>query len=459
MKTADRIHAAAEILEVFSVRDISIKKALNGWGRQNPRAGARDRAWISGLCLDALRHRNSLTAITGNSSGRALVSGVLTRLWGVPPAAADAFFTQASGYSRPEGEERTESRMPPLQKDAVSGSTAICADNSSMRNTHTDPEENLHVRGNFPRWMTPHIKRVFGSNAAAIMEAFSTRADIDLRINTLKVRPEKALKTLESVNARPVPFLETAVRIPAPDPSRRAPVLSAIPAYSRGWFEVQDFGSQLAACAAGNIKGAQVLDYCAGAGGKTLALAALMENTGQIHAYDRDRRRLKPLACRARRAGVRNLRICDMPGKDCISDLADRMDVVFVDAPCTGTGVWRRQPDTKWRLTARQLERRMNDQDTVLEQAARFVKPGGHLVWVTCSFLMEENEDRLDAFLEGHAAFLRIPVYDMLHASSGFIQGEKSLPGSWRASGGAIRLTPGIYPADGFYVAILQRQK
>ena len=228
------------------------------------------------------------------------------------------------------------------------------------------------------------------------MAQFARRADVDLRINTLKTEPEKALSALKSVKAKPVVILTNAVRIDAPDPAEKAPAVTVIPAFNKGWVEVQDLGSQIAATAAGAIKGKQVLDYCAGGGGKTLALSAMMENTGQLYAYDNDARRLKPLYHRAKRAGVKNLQVINpITDKEALCSLAGKMDVVFVDAPCTGAGTWRRHPDTKWRLTERQLERRISEQQNVLHQAAQYVKPGGRLVWVTCSFLMEENEDRL----------------------------------------------------------------
>ena len=214
-------------------------------------------------------------------------------------------------------------------------------------------------------------------------------------------------------------------------------------------------GSQIAATAAGAIKGAQALDYCAGGGGKTLALAAMMENTGQLYAYDRDARRLKPLYDRAKRAGVRNLQIRSPAGGEGLDDLEGKMDVVFVDAPCTGAGTWRRHPDTKWRLTEKQLETRMGEQDAVLEEASRYVKPGGRIVWVTCSFLMEENEDRLAAFLETHPSFARAPALELMK-QSGLLTGEgEAALKNCVTPEGAIRLTPDKIRADGFFVAVL----
>ena len=194
---------------------------------------------------------------------------------------------------------------------------------------------------------------------------------------------------------------------------------------------VQDLGSQLTVEMAGEIAGKQVLDFCAGGGGKTLALAARMGNTGQLYAYDADARRMADVIPRAQRAGVRNLQVRSPVEPEALKGLDGRMDVVFVDAPCTGSGTWRRHPDTKWRLTPEQLERRMAEQDAVLDQAAPFVKPGGRMVYVTCSLFAEENEDRLEVFLA------RRPDFALAQ------------PGT--------RMTPLEAGTDGFFVAVLTR--
>jgi 16S rRNA (cytosine967-C5)-methyltransferase len=170
------------------------------------------------------------------------------------------------------------------------------------------------------------------------------------------------------------------------------------PEFEKGWFEVQDLGSQWAAARAGDIRGKQVLDLCAGGGGKTLALAAAMVNTGQLYAYDSDARRLTDTVRRAQRAGVRNLQVRSPIHADALAGLDGKMDLVFVDAPCTGSGTWRRHPDTKWRVTPEQLLRRTLEQDAVLLEASAFVKSGGHIVYVTCSLFAEENEDRARRF-------------------------------------------------------------
>jgi len=195
------------------------------------------------------------------------------------------------------------------------------------------------------------------------------------------------------------------------------------------------------------VKGKQVLDLCAGGGGKTLALAAAMGNTGQIYAYDSDARRLADTIRRGDRAGVRNLQVRSPVNPDPLKGLEGRMDVVFIDAPCSGTGSWRRHPDTKWRLTPETLEKRMADQDAVLDAGAPFVKPGGRMVYVTCSVLPEEDEDRVAAFLARTPGFVAAPATDDANLTR------------YLTPDGFLRLTPRTSSTDGFFVAVLAKPR
>ena len=455
MRLAGRLSAAIEILTDFEARRVPLKTAIADWGRNNRYAGAKDRAWISGLCLDVLRKRNSLAQQMGNESPRALALGALRSLWDV---SVDELAEAAVGEHGPGALTEAETKALSSQAliPAKAGIHSAGSVDSRLRGNEREGDP-THISGDFPEWLTPHIERVFGDNASGVMLAFAERADVDLRVNTLKATPEKALAAMKSVKAEAVPILKTAARIAAPAPSEKAPGVTVIPAFNKGWVEVQDLGSQIAAAAAGDIKGAQVLDYCAGGGGKTLALAAMMENTGQLYAYDRDPRRLKPLFHRAKRAGVRNLQIRSPAGGEGLQDLQGKMDVVFIDAPCTGAGTWRRHPDTKWRLTEKQLQTRMNEQDQVLREAAHFVKPGGRMIWVTCSFLMEENEDRLAAFREEHAEFEFSNALEAISASGLLTEDGEAALGPCVTADNALRLTPEKLRADGFFIATLER--
>jgi 16S rRNA (cytosine967-C5)-methyltransferase len=301
------------------------------------------------------------------------------------------------------------------------------------------------VRGDYPDWMDPHLARVFGEDRAAEGEALAQRAPTDLRVNTLLTSPEAALNVLAPLGAHALDALPTALRVPAQPASARAAPVEALPEFEMGWFEVQDLGSQLAAACAGDIAGRQVLDYCAGGGGKSLAFAAAMANTGRVFAYDSDARRLTDTVRRARRAEARNLEVRSPLQAEPLADLRGEMDLVFVDAPCTGCGTWRRHPDAKWRLQPQQLARRMAEQDAVLEAASAFVKPRGRLVYATCSLLAEENEDRLAAFLARRGEFTPAPLPPQRLG--------RVTPDGW------LRLTPRSAGTDGFFVAAMVRRR
>ncbi len=432
MQTPGRISAAIDIIAEFERRRAPLKTIMADWARGARYAGAKDRAWISGLCLDVLRRRQSIAQHMSDDSPRALVIGALRFSWSmVIDDIAAAAEEAPHGPGALTDDEKTR-----LSTSFESGGKPLC--------------------GDYPDWMTPYMERVFGADHIAQMSAFTTRADIDLRLNNLKAAPEKSLNALGRIKGEAISALVTAARIPAPPASEKSAAITVIPAFNKGWVEVQDLGSQIASAAAGNIKGKQVLDYCAGGGGKTLALSAMMENTGQLYAYDKDAQRIKPLYARAQRAGVRNLQIRSPAGGEGLDDLAGKMDLVFVDAPCSGAGTWRRHPDTKWRLTQQQLERRMKEQDIVLREAAGFVKPGGCMIYVTCSFLMEENEDRLTDFRKDHPDFTIIPALDQMTASGILTAEGRTALEPCVTPDTALRLTPQKIRADGFFIAALQ---
>jgi 16S rRNA (cytosine967-C5)-methyltransferase len=433
MRESGKISACIEVLHDFEARRVPIKTAIADWGRQNRYAGSKDRAWISGLCLDVLRRRTALAAQMEGDAPRALVLGALRFLWN----------TELETLAEWSAEEPHGPRALGDDERALLGK-----ENTLNTSELTDA----------PNWVTPMFARAFGEHAADEARAFGQRASVDLRLNTLKAEPEKALSALKSVKAKAAPILKTAARIAAPDPAKKSPAVTIIPAYNKGWVEVQDLGSQIVTAAAGDIRGAQVLDYCAGGGGKTLALSALMNNTGQLYAYDRDARRLKPLYHRAKRAGVRNVQVCNPVDGGVPDEHQGKMDVVFVDAPCTGSGTWRRHPDTKWRLTPQQLARRLSEQDTVLAEAAPFVRPGGHLVYVTCSVFMEENEDRLENFLQSHKDFHFAPVLQNMEKSGLLAEDGKATLQRCETPEGTLRLSPARLDTDGFFVALLERR-
>jgi 16S rRNA (cytosine967-C5)-methyltransferase len=423
MRDAGRLGAAIDVLTEIETRHRPVRLALKSWGDSARYAGAKDRAFVSGLVLDALRRRRSLAWRMGEESPRAAVLGVAGLEWGWPAerlaeAAAEA----------PHG--------PGALSDAEQAALA------SPRDLAAAPEA---VRGDYPDWLDASLTRAFGDERVAEAHALAERAPVDLRANRLKTGPGKAMKALSPLPVHATGVLPEALRIDAPRADERAAAVEAMPAFVKGWVEVQDLGSQIAAACAGEVKGRQVLDLCAGGGGKTLALAGAMENSGQIYAYDADARRLTDTIRRAERAGVRNMQVRTPAKPDPLKGLDGRMDVVFVDAPCSGTGSWRRHPDTKWRLTPQALERRLAEQDLVLDQATAFAKPGGRIVYVTCSVLPEEDEDRVAAFLQRHAGFAVRPATD------------DPMLAKWLTPEGFLRLSPRTAGTDGFFVAVLEK--
>jgi 16S rRNA (cytosine967-C5)-methyltransferase len=424
LRDGGRLAAAIEVLTEVEERHKPVRLALKAWGDASRFAGAKDRAWVSGLVLDALRHRRSLAWRMEDNSPRTAALAALRFGWDWPlERVAEAAGEEPHGPGELAKAERSRLEQPCDLAEAPAS-----------------------VRGDYPEWLDAELARAFGQERVDEARALAQRAPVDLRVNRLKTGPGKALKALEPLPARAAGLLPEALRIDAPQAAERAAAVEAMPAFVKGWVEVQDLGSQIAAACAGEVKGRQVLDLCAGGGGKTLALAAAMENTGQIYAYDADARRLTDTIRRAERAGVRNLQVRSPVKPEALKGLDGRMDLVFVDAPCSGSGSWRRHPDTKWRLTPQALERRCADQDAVLDLATGFVKPGGRIVYVTCSVLPAEDEDRVAAFLGRHPEFEVRPATD-----------DPALT-RWLTAEGYLRLSPRTAATDGFFVAVLARR-
>lgn len=434
MRDGGRIAAAIDVLSDVINRHQPVKVAARDWGKRARYAGSKDRAWVSGLVLDALRKRNSIAHAMADDTPRGLVLGALSFAWGWDIRRIDDAMDEQHAPSALTLQERERLVMAP------------------------DVTAEPHIAGDYPEWMTAHMRRAFGELAAVEGQAMAVRADVDLRVNTLKVDAEKAGVPLRSAKAEPSRLLISAYHIPARDPSQRETSLDNIPAYSKGWVEVQDAGSQIAAAAANAKPGEQVLDYCSGGGGKTLALAAAMGGKGQIFAYDIDGRRLSAIIPRLKRSGAHNVQLVHPDEPEALAVLADQMDCVFVDAPCTGTGTWRRRPDTKWRVKPKSLDTRIEQQNEVLNKAANYVKPGGRLVYATCSFLVEEDEDRVDAFLADHPGWVQEDAVEHAAASGLLTEEGVAVIKAGQGPAGGVRLSPRSAGTDGFYFAVLRRQ-
>ena len=429
MTPGARISAAIDILAAIEEQRRPAAEAIKEWGFAHRFAGSRDRSAIAGLVYDALRRKASSTWLMGAPSPRAAMIGALKQARRMSADAIADLFT---------GEAHAPARLSAAERERLTAATLDAA-----------PD---YVRGDFPEWLAPAFAESFGAKAAAEGEALAQRAPVDLRVNTLKGDRAKALAALAHLSPVEAPFSPIGLRIEI-GADGRGPALAAEPAYVKGLVEIQDEGSQLAALLSAASPGQQVLDLCAGGGGKSLALAAMMKNQGQIYATDSDGRRLMPIYDRLERAGARNVQVRAPKGaRDILGDLVGRCDMVLIDAPCSGSGAWRRNPDAKWRMRQGALAQRIKEQQQTLEQASRYVKKGGRLVYATCSLFKAENEDRIAEFLSRRDDFLPVEAGHLARAA-----GLPALAAHDSKLGAGLRLSPLETGTDGFYIAALAR--
>ncbi len=428
MRPAGRLQAAIEVLTDIEQRHRPASLALAEWGRGHRFAGSGDRAAIGNIVYDALRHRASIAWRMGNDEARSLALGVMVFHWGETPDTLGEMFSA----------------------DAHAPEALSEAEINALRDSTLD-EAPGWVQADIPEWLEDAFEDNFSEEYIAEGQALALRPPTDFRINTVKSTREKVMKALKRFNLEPAGLSPVGLRIAPSQGPARTPNLLPEAAYQKGWVEVQDQGSQICSLLVYAQPGEQVLDYCAGAGGKTLALASAMENKGQIFAYDSDRNRLKPIYERLKRAGTRNVQV--RAPDDSLEDLEGKMDRVVIDAPCTGSGVWRRRPDAKWRLTPEALEKRLEEQTKVLEEASRYVRKGGYLCYITCSVLGVENEGQVSGFLKTHEEF------ELLSAGEVW---EELFPGAdlkpWSSDECTITLTPASTGTDGFYFAVMGRR-
>ena len=428
MRPGARITAAIEVLTEVVERHRPVTMALADWGKAHRFAGSGDRAAIGNLVYDALRRRLSYAHAMGADTPRALA---LAAAPGALELAPDAVAGLCTG---------TDHAPAPLEPREIEGLVSPPGD--------APP----HIQANIPDWIWPAFEAQFGERAIAEGRALAERAPADIRVNLLKATREKLAKSLASFGPVEAKYSPLGLRIPAPRGPGRTPNLQAEAAFQAGWFEVQDEGSQIAALLTGAGPRQQILDLCAGAGGKSLVMSAATHNTGQIYAYDDDRERLKPIYERIKRAWTRNIQVLRGGDEAALAALGDRFDLVLVDAPCTGTGVWRRRPEAKWRLKPHSLEARQKEQVAVLDTAARHVKAGGRLVYVTCSLLPEENTGQIAAFLGRNETFKVVPFGEVWKKSLG-----SEPPSSADGRSDTLVLTPASHGTDGFFIAVLEK--
>jgi 16S rRNA (cytosine967-C5)-methyltransferase len=428
---AARVSAAIEVLADIEARRRPAADALKDWGLAHRFAGSGDRAAIAGLLYDALRRKASAAFVMGENTPRAVLLGMLL-LERKLDTAAIARLADGGRFAPAPLTDAERARLDAASLDSVPP----------------------WVAGDYPEWLDPHLARTFGDERAEEAAALASRAPLDLRVNTLKATREEAAEALAELLPTPTRWSPHGLRIVLSADARN-PAIHAEPAFIKGLIEIQDEGSQLAALMAAAKSGQQVIDLCAGAGGKTLALAAAMDNKGQLYATDDDKRRLAPIHARLERADVRNVQVRTPRGAtDVVADLAGRADLVLIDAPCTGTGSWRRNPDAKWRVRPGALDLRIKEQAGLLDRAAALVKPGGRIAYVTCSVLAAENGDQVRGFLARHPDFSVVP-----NAEATAALGERALlfRRAVLTTEEGLLMTPRRTDSDGFFVAVLRR--
>ena len=420
MKPGARMASAMEALEEMETNWAEGGRApadavLNQFFRQRRFIGSKDRGEVSRVVYAVLRNEAALNwqldqgGLPSDPRGRVLAEAVLLGGIGLKDmkALCDGQAYSPPRLSEPELGWIKQQADQPLLADAMPSA----------------------VRHHFPEWLMPRLETVFGDQLPDAMAALNEEASVDLRVNTLKSSRDEVLKTLQDAGLEPEPTPHSALGVRL----HKRGALFATEAFRAGWFEMQDEGSQLVAALVQAKPGDKGVDFCAGAGGKTLALSAQMENRGRILAWDTAGKRLGQMKPRLGRAGVSNVqaRVLKSERDNMVKRHLDSADWVLLDVPCTGTGTWRRSPDLRRRTTPEALAEVQTHQRAILESAARLVKPDGRLIYATCSILPEENEQQIEAFLNAHESFKRIDE--------------------------DLRLYPHTHGTDGFYGSVLQK--
>ncbi len=470
MTPAARLAAAASIIDRISAGKAPAEAVLKTWGTENRYAGSKDRRAIADQVYKVIRARGRLVwAMGGREDGRALVIGALSLIDGLSVEEIEALHS-GDGYG-----------PKPLSKQERARISATSDDLPGW------------VAAGLPEFVVEDFKNTFGDRwaeeAAGLMVP---RAPIDLRVNRAKATVGEVEAELREAGLSPerTPWSAWGLRLSAEPP----PNVQALEAFKAGRIEIQDEGSQIVCWLAGVEPGMTVVDYCAGGGGKTLGLAVqglaagasrvaepavperiwtptgwvdppaggkpkaapIAEAEGRLIACDVVQKRLDNIRPRLARAGVEAELIHLGPNGGGVEDIVGTADVVFVDAPCTGSGTWRRRPEDAWRLKPEDVDRMHALQMAILARAAKLVKPGGRLVYVTCSMLRVENEATVDAFKEDHPGFAPVAIAEALGSAAITDTGRQTLSGL--AQGHRLRMSPAATGTDGFFVALYERR-
>lgn len=431
MTPSARLAAAASVLDSIAQGRQPAEAVLKAWGAANRYAGSKDRRAIADRVYKVLRARGRLSWIMGGrEDGRALVIGSLAALDGLTLEEIEALHS-GDGYG-----------PRPLSKQ------------ERGRITAGEGELPGWVQAGLPEFVVEDFKTTFGDRwTEEARELMAPRAPIDLRVNGAVATVDEVAAELREagLSPEPTPWSAWGLRLPSEPP----PNVQALEAFKAGRIEIQDEGSQIVSWLAGAQPGMTVVDYCAGGGGKTVALAHAMAGQGTLVACDVVQKRLDNIRPRLARAGVEaDLRLLGQNGGG-VEDLNGQADLVFVDAPCSGSGTWRRRPEDAWRLAADEVERLHALQLRILAQAAALVKPGGRLVYVTCSMLSRENEATTAAFETVSSQFRPLPITQAVLSPALTAAAHARL--AELADGHRLRLSPASTHTDGFFFAAYER--
>ncbi|MCI5050059.1 MAG: RsmB/NOP family class I SAM-dependent RNA methyltransferase [Rickettsiales bacterium] len=437
MRQESRISAAIEILELIHEKwaENSMAPAdaiLSDYFRQRRYMGSKDRAFVSEMIYFILRFGGSLEwwleQAEARNNPRQIVIAALVLHYRYTRDLMNEMFS---------GNEHA----PPTLNNSEFRMIDFFSEHQLMHEAMP-----TWAKHNIADWHAPMLKRAFGQEVAEQISALNKEATLDLRVNTIKC-PERSdlIMALDKYRfyGSPTPHSPLGVRL-----NKREPVFTT-DAFKNGWFEVQDEGSQIVAQLVDAEPSQKVIDFCAGAGGKTLAIAATMKNKGNVLAWDTDEKRLNQIQKRASRAGVENILLHVLQDEDdkVLRHHQDSADWVLTDVPCSGSGTWRRNPDLKWRFSRSDLKHVLEKQKNILNSAARLVKPQGRLVYATCSVFEEENEDQIEKFLVDHPDFRVERPAQLWNKLTTYRDGI----------GLYIRLTPHKDGTDGFFAVIIKR--
>jgi 16S rRNA (cytosine967-C5)-methyltransferase len=408
------VHALAVVLPARAPADTQLRQFF----RDNANLGGRDRALVADTVYAALRRRRLLEHVTPHASPREMALATLVKLQGIGLGQIEAALDR--------GEKEWLTALKARDLDAL-------------------PYE---IRADLPDWVIERLRRgMDDASLLALARGLQQAAPLDLRVNAMKAPRQAVLDRLEydRIAAEPTRFSPLGVRL------KEKPALNKHPMFLDGAVEVQDEGSQILGMLVEPRRGEMVVDFCAGAGGKTLQMGAAMNSSGRLYAFDVSDKRLANLAPRLKRSGLSNVfpqRIANENDAK-VKRLRGKIDRVLVDAPCTGLGTLRRNPDLKMRQNPEGLKELNAKQRSILAAAAALVKPGGRLVYGTCSLLAEENEDIVNEFLAAHPDFTLVPAAGILERQGIRIEG----------GGDYLRLYPHVHDTDGFFAAVLERTK